>query len=181
MPLEDRNGELAVTVEVYSAPAEENAACMVTDFVRGCGYRRPILRESRTAKVERLSVAILHADGGYDSREAFSRCKRRGMRTAIHVRMYSNRKSYSKDSARSNAVLEQRKRRVRRHPVRQDRKGGTQETPEEVECQGQVQQTEPVRIPTTRTSGTPRPNTWEQVDCAHNPRSSVRWARPSGP
>ncbi len=160
VPLEDRYEEPAASVEVESVPAEENAVEMTTDYVCDCGCCRPILRERRTAKVERPLVAILRVDGGYDSYEAFSHCGKRGVRTTIRVRIDSNCKSDGKDRAWSEAVLDQRRRRVHRHSVRQDGKGGTQEEPKGVEGQGQVQQ---------------------QVDYTYNPRSRGCWARPSGP
>ena len=140
VPPGDRNEEPAASVEAESAPAEENTVEVITDYVCDCGCRRPILRERRTAKEERPPVAILRADGGYDTREAFSHCRKRGVRTTIRVRIDSNCKADGKDRARSEAVLDQRRRRVHRHSVRQDGKGGTQEEPKGVEGRGQVQQ-----------------------------------------
>ena len=64
VPLEDRSEEPAASVEVESSPAEENTMEVTTDYVCDCGCRRPILRERRTAKVERPPVAMLRADGG---------------------------------------------------------------------------------------------------------------------
>ncbi len=64
VPPGDRSEEPAASVEVESAPAEENTVEMITDYVCDCGCRRPILRERRTAKVERPPVAMLRADGG---------------------------------------------------------------------------------------------------------------------
>ena len=55
-------------------------------------------------------AALLRADGGYDSHEAFSRCKKRGVRTAMRVRMDSSCESDKrgdKGGARSEAVLDQ--------------------------------------------------------------------------
>ena len=140
VPPGDRNEEPAASVEAESAPAEENTVEVITDYVCDCGCRRPILRERRTAKVERPPVAMLRADGGYDTREVFSHCRKRGVRTTIRVRIDANCKADGKDGARSNAVLDQRRRRARRHSVRQDGKGVTQEPSGGVEGQGQVQQ-----------------------------------------
>ena len=95
--------------------------------------------ERRTAKVERPPVAILLADGGHDSRDTFPRCRKRGVRTTIRVRIDANCKSDGKDRARSEAVMDQRRRRVHRHSARQDGKGGTKEASGGVEGQGQVQ------------------------------------------
>ena len=44
--------------------AEENIVEIITDYMCDCGCCQPILRERRTAKVERPPVAILRADGG---------------------------------------------------------------------------------------------------------------------
>ena len=94
-----------------SVPAEENAVEMTTDYLCDCGCRRPILREQRTSKLERPPVDLLQADGGYDSYEAFSYCKKRGVRTTIRVRIDSNCESddkyEDKGEARSEAVLDQ--------------------------------------------------------------------------
>ena len=107
VPLEDRSEEPAVSVEVESAPAEENTVEMITDYVCDCGCCQPILRERRTAKVERPPVAMLRADGGYDTRDVFSHCRKRGVRTTIRVRIDANCKADGKDRARSEAVLDQ--------------------------------------------------------------------------
>ena len=106
VPPGDRNEEPAASVEAESAPAEENTVEVITDYVCDCGCRRPILRERRTAKVERPPVAMLRADGGHDSRDAFSHCRKRGVRTTMRVRIDSNCRSDGKDGARSNAVLD---------------------------------------------------------------------------
>ena len=140
VPPGDRNEEPAASVGAESTQAEENAVEVTTDYTCDCGCRRPILRERRAAKVERPPVAILRVDGGYDSRDAFSHCRKRGVRTTIRVRIDSNCKSDGKDRARSEAVLDQRRRRAHRRSVRQDGKGGTQEEPKGVEGRGQVQQ-----------------------------------------
>lgn len=34
-------------------------------------------------------MTIIHGDGGYDSCEAFSHCKKYGVRTIIHVRIHA--------------------------------------------------------------------------------------------
>ena len=107
VPLDGRNEDPAASVEVESVPAEENTVEMVTDFVCDCGCRQPILRERRTVKLERPPVALLRADGGYDSYEVFSHCKKRGGRAAIRVRIDSNCESDGKDRARSDVVLDQ--------------------------------------------------------------------------
>ena len=56
-------------------------------------------------------AAPLRADGGYDSHEAFSRCKKRGGRAAMRARMDSScepdDKLWDKGGARSEAVLDQ--------------------------------------------------------------------------
>ena len=112
VPLEDRSEEPVASVEVESAPAEENTVEMTTDYLCDCGCRRPILRERRTAKLEKPPVALLRADGGYDSYEAFSHCKRRGVHTTIRVRIDSSCEPDDKygdkgGGPRSEAVLDQ--------------------------------------------------------------------------
>ena len=107
IPLEDRDAEPAVSVEVDSAPADENAIETITEYVCGCGCCRPVAAERRVSKVKRAPVAILRGDGGYDSRDAFSHCRKRGVRTTIRVRINASCRAGGKDRARSEAVLDQ--------------------------------------------------------------------------
>lgn len=107
IPLEDRGADPAVSVEVDSTPADENTVETVTEYMCDCGCCQPVAAERRVAKVKRPPVAILRGDGGYDSGEAFSHCRKRGVRTTIRVRIDANCLSDGKDRARSEAVLEQ--------------------------------------------------------------------------
>ena len=140
IPLEDRGAELAVSVGVDDAPADESTVETVTEYVCDCGCCKPVARERRVSKVKKSPVAIVRGDGGYDSRDAFSHCRKRGVRTTIRVRIDANYLADGKDRVRSEAVLDQRMRRVHRRAVRQDGKGRAQEAPEGVEGEGRVQQ-----------------------------------------
>ena len=83
VPLEDRGADPAVEVEVDSVPADENTVETITEYVCDCGCCQRVASERRVAKVKKPPVAILRGDGGYDSREAFSHCRKRGVRTTI--------------------------------------------------------------------------------------------------
>lgn len=106
IPLEDRDAEPAVSVEVDDTPADENVIETITEYVCDCGCCQPVAAERRVSKVKRAPVATMRGDGGYDSREAFSHCRKRGVRTTIRVRINANCRSDGKDRARSEAVLE---------------------------------------------------------------------------
>ena len=121
IPLEDRTAEPPVeaadkteeaavpevSVHATSTPAEESSVETITEYVCACGCGETVASERRTEKVEKPPVAILKGDGGYDSREAFSHCRKRGVRTVIRVRINSGTRSDGVDRARSEAVLEQ--------------------------------------------------------------------------
>ena len=87
IPLEDRGTEPAVSVDVDDTPADENTVETITEYVCDCGCCKPVARERRVSKVKKPPVAILRGDGGYDSREAFSHCRKRGVRTTIRIVM----------------------------------------------------------------------------------------------
>ena len=96
IPPEDRGADPAVSA--YTTP-DENTVETATECICGC------CRSAAERRVmKRPPVAILR--GGYDSREAFSHCRKRGVRTTIRVRIDSNCLSDGKDRARSEAVLE---------------------------------------------------------------------------
>ena len=107
IPLEDRGADPAVSVEVNDSPADENVVETVTEYMCDCGCCKPVARERRVSKVKKPPVAILRGDGGYDSREAFSHCRKRGVRTTIRIRIDANCLADGKDRARSEAVLDQ--------------------------------------------------------------------------
>ena len=107
VPLEDHTMEPAVSVQVDGAPADENTIETITEYVCDCGCCQTVARERRVSKVKGPPVAIVRGDGGYDSREAFSHCRKRGVRTTIRVRIDANCRADGVDRARSEAVLEQ--------------------------------------------------------------------------
>ena len=107
IPLEDRGADPTVSEEVDSTPADENTMETITEYVCDCGCCQPVAAERRVSKVKRAPVAIMRGDGGYDSREAFSHCRKRGGCTTIRVRIDANCLSDGKDRVRSEAVLEQ--------------------------------------------------------------------------
>ena len=107
MPLEDNGAGQAASVEVDSVPADENTLVTTTEFVCDCGCCQTVATERRVTKLAKPPAAIMRADGGYDSREVFSHCKKRGMRTNIRVRINSNCRADGVDRARSEAVLDQ--------------------------------------------------------------------------
>ena len=106
VPLEDHTMEPAVSVQVDGAPADENTIETITEYMCDCGCCQAVARERRVSRVERPPVAVVRGDGGYDSREAFSHCRRRGVRTTIRVRIDANCRADGVDRARSEAVLE---------------------------------------------------------------------------
>ncbi len=107
VPLEDRSAEPSVSIEVVDAPADESTVETVTEYMCDCDCCRAVAGERRVSKVERPPVATIRGDGGYDSREAFSHCRKRGVRTTIRVRIDANYRAGGMDRARSEAVLEQ--------------------------------------------------------------------------
>ena len=94
-----------VSVHATSTPAEGSPVETVTEYVCGCG--ETAATERKAAGVKKPPVAILKGDGGYDSRDVFSNCRKRGVRTMIRVRIDARTLSDGKDRARSEAVLEQ--------------------------------------------------------------------------
>ena len=140
IPLEDRGADPAVSVEVDSAPADENTVETVTEYMCDCGCCQPVAAERRVSKVKRPPVAIARGDGGYDSRDAFSHCRKRGVRTTIrgnHRRQLPIRRQ-GQGPVRGRPGPAGR--RVHRRAVCQNGKGRAQETPEGVEGEGRVQQ-----------------------------------------
>ena len=88
-------------------PADESTLVSTTEFVCGCGCCQTVAAERRVTKVAKPPAAIMRADGGYDSREVFSHCKKRGVRTNIRVRINSNCRAGGVDRAGSEAALDQ--------------------------------------------------------------------------
>ena len=140
IPLEDRDAEPAVSVEVDSAPADENTIETITEYVCDCGCCRPVAAERRVSKVKRAPVAILRGDGGYDSRDAFSHCRKRGVGTTIRVRIDASLPVRRQGQGPVRGRTGTAGRRVHRRAVRQNGKGRAQKTPEGVEGEGRVQQ-----------------------------------------
>ena len=99
--------ETGVSVHATSTPAEESSMETITEYVCACGCGETAATERKAARVKKPPVAILKGDGGYDSRDAFSHCRKRGVRTVIRVRIDARTLSDGKDRARSEAVLEQ--------------------------------------------------------------------------
>ena len=103
VPLEDRTAEPPIpadtadpipaeeaavpdmSVHAASTPAEESSAETITEYACACG--ETAATERKAAGVKKPPVAILKGDGGYDPRDAFSHCRRRGVRTVIRVRI----------------------------------------------------------------------------------------------
>ena len=106
LPLEDHAMEPSVSVDVDSSPADESAIETITGYVCDCGCCQTVARERRVSGAERPPAAIVRGDGGYGSREAFSHCRRRGVRTTVRVRIDANCRAGGVDRARSEAVLE---------------------------------------------------------------------------
>ena len=69
--------------------------------------RRRVVLEQAHLKEKTYTTITLTADGGYDSREIFSACKKLGIATNIRIRKNANIKADGVDRARSEAVLAQ--------------------------------------------------------------------------
>ena len=69
--------------------------------------RRADVRAQKNRPDKTYRRIMLMADGGYDSREIFSACKKLGIETNIRVRVDSNARAGGVDRARSKAVLDQ--------------------------------------------------------------------------
>ena len=89
VPLEDRSAEPSVSVEMDDTPADKSTVETITEYMCNCDCCQTISRERRISKVEMPPVAIVRGDGGYDSREAFSHCRKRGVRTTINVPVHT--------------------------------------------------------------------------------------------
>ena len=115
IPLEDCTAEPEMpestpvadaSVSVTSTPAEESSVDTITEYLCDCGCGKTLASDHKTTKVK-SPVATILGDGGYDSHEAFSHCKKRGVKTLIHTRINSNTRASGVDRARPQAVLEQ--------------------------------------------------------------------------
>ncbi len=69
--------------------------------------RRKAVSGQKNSRGRTYAAITLMADGGYDSREIFSECRRLGIRTRIRVRKNANCRADGTDRARAEAVLEQ--------------------------------------------------------------------------
>lgn len=69
--------------------------------------RRRMVRNQRNRRHKSYRTLALTADGGYDSREVFSACKKLGIRADIRIRKNANCKAGGADRARTEAVLDQ--------------------------------------------------------------------------
>ena len=79
VPLEDRSIEPAVAIQVNDIPADENSIETITEYMCDCSCCQTISREWRVSRVGKPPVAIIRGDGWYDSREAFSHYRKRGV------------------------------------------------------------------------------------------------------
>ena len=91
---------------MWTTPRPTRTPETITEYVCDCGCSQTVARERRVTKVERPPVAVIRDDGGYDSHEVFSHCRKRGVRTTIRVRIGANCRAGGVDRARSEAVLE---------------------------------------------------------------------------
>ena len=69
--------------------------------------RRRMVRSQKNRGRKAYRTLTLTADGGYDSREIFSACKKLGITPNIRVRKNANCKAGGADRARTEAVLDQ--------------------------------------------------------------------------
>ena len=69
--------------------------------------RRRVAAAQRDSPDKTYQKITLMADGGYDTREIFSACKKLGIETGIRVRKGANARARGVDRARSEAVLDQ--------------------------------------------------------------------------
>ena len=76
IPLEDRDAEPAVSVEVDSVPADDNTTVKITEFVCDCGCSQTVVKERRVTNVKKPPVAMARADGRvWNTRGLFARQK----------------------------------------------------------------------------------------------------------
>lgn len=71
------------------------------------GERRRAVLEQRGLGRKTYAAVSIMADGGYDSREVFSECKKLDIRASIRIRKNANCKAGGVDRARTEAVLDQ--------------------------------------------------------------------------
>lgn len=92
------------SVSVTHIPTEKSSTDIITEYLCDCGCGKTLVTDCKTTKPP---VATVMADGGYDSNEAFSHCKKRGVKTVIRTRINSTVQASDEEGARSKAVLEQ--------------------------------------------------------------------------